>query len=125
MEPTSVLIVGAGPTGLAMGIELARQGVPFRIVGKAHEPARWSQALVVQARTLEQFERYGIADEAVRRGRKLNHAEMVSEGRTIISFPFDRIEGRYPFVLFLPQSETERLMAEHLSSIGGRIERGV
>jgi 2-polyprenyl-6-methoxyphenol hydroxylase-like FAD-dependent oxidoreductase len=125
MEPTTVLIVGAGPTGLAMGIELARQGVPFRLVEKAAEPTRWSQALVVQARTLEQFERYGIADEAVARGRILRHAELVSEGKTIVSFELDRIPGRYPFVLFLPQSQTERLMAEHLSSIGGRIERGV
>lgn len=125
MEPTNVLIVGAGPTGLAMAIELARQKVPFRLVEKAPESTRWSQALVVQARTLEQFERYGIADEAVARGRKLRHAELISEGKTIVSFSLDRIPGRYPFVLFLPQSDTERLMAEHLASIGGRVERGV
>lgn len=125
MRHPTVLIVGAGPTGLAMGIELARQGVPFRLVEKSAEPTRWSQALVVQARTLEQFERYGIADAAVSRGRKLQHAELISEGKTIVSFSLDRIPGRYPFALFLPQSETEHLMTEHLTSLGGRIERGV
>ena len=70
----SVLIAGAGPTGLAMAIELKRLGLPVRLIDKAEHPAQHSQALVVQARTLEQFERYGIADEAVARGRKLLRA---------------------------------------------------
>lgn len=120
----SVLIAGAGPTGLAMAIELKRLGLPVRIIDPAERPAQYSQALVVQARTLEQFERYGIADEAVARGRKLLRGSLVSEGKTIVSFDLNRIPGRYPFVLFLPQNETERLLTEHLRSLGCEIERG-
>jgi 2-polyprenyl-6-methoxyphenol hydroxylase-like FAD-dependent oxidoreductase len=108
-----------------MAIELKRLGVPFRLVEKALQGAQYSQALVVQARTLEQFERYGIAETAVRRGRPLKHASMISEGRAIISFSLDKIPGHYPFVLFLPQNETEALLREHLESLGGRIERGI
>ena len=48
----------------------------------------------------------------------------MSEGKTIVSFDLSRIPGRYPFVLFLPQSETERLLTEHLRSLGCEIERG-
>lgn len=125
MADTDVLVVGAGPTGLALGIELRRLGLTARIVEKNLEPARYSQALVLQARTLEQFERYGIADTVIARGRKLLQASLVSEQRTIVTFPLNRIPGRYPYVLFLPQSETERLMIEHLEALGGRIERGV
>jgi len=53
------LIVGAGPTGLALAIECRRFGLSVRLIDKADRPAQWSQALVVQARTLEQFDRYG------------------------------------------------------------------
>ncbi|MCW3095978.1 MAG: Salicylate hydroxylase [Chthonomonadaceae bacterium] len=74
MADPEVLIVGAGPTGLAMAAEFARFGVSYRLIDRAAQPAQWSQALVVQARTLEQFERYGIADTAVERGCKIHEA---------------------------------------------------
>jgi 2-polyprenyl-6-methoxyphenol hydroxylase-like FAD-dependent oxidoreductase len=123
-QDNSILIAGAGPTGLAMAIELTRMGLPVRLIDKAEHPAQHSQALVVQARTLEQFERYGIADEAVSRGRKLLRATAMSEGKTLATIDLSRIPGRYPYVLFLPQSETERLLTEHLRSLGVQIERG-
>lgn len=120
----NVLIAGAGPTGLAMAIECKRAGIPVRIIDKSEQPAQHSQALGVQARTLEQFERYGIADEAVAHGRKLYHGSLVSEQKKIFDFDFSRVPGRYPFALFLPQSETERLLIAHLQSLGGDVERG-
>jgi 2-polyprenyl-6-methoxyphenol hydroxylase-like FAD-dependent oxidoreductase len=119
-----VLVAGAGPTGLAMAIELKRLGLPVRLIDASDQPAQHSQALVVQARTLEQFERYGIADEAVARGRKLARGLLISEGKTIVTFELDRVPGRYAFALFLPQNETERLLIEHLRSLGGEVERG-
>jgi 2-polyprenyl-6-methoxyphenol hydroxylase-like FAD-dependent oxidoreductase len=93
MGDQQALIVGAGPTGLSMAIEFKRLGVPFRLVEKSSRPAQYSQALVVQARTLEQFERYGIAETAVQRGKPLKHASVISEGRTIVSFPFDKVSA--------------------------------
>lgn len=120
----TILIVGAGPAGLAMAIELKRLGLPVRLIDKCDHPAQHSQALVVQARTLEQFERYGIVEEAVAQGRKLVRATVFSEGKKIVSFELGHIPGRYPFVLFLPQNETERLLTEHLRSLGCEIERG-
>jgi 2-polyprenyl-6-methoxyphenol hydroxylase-like FAD-dependent oxidoreductase len=125
MADYEALIVGAGPTGLSMAIELKRMGIPFRLVEKSEKPAQYSQALVVQARTLEQFERYGIAGTAVQRGRPLKHASIISEGKQIVSFTLDKIPGHYPFVLFLPQNETEALLIEHLESLGGKVERGI
>jgi 2-polyprenyl-6-methoxyphenol hydroxylase-like FAD-dependent oxidoreductase len=123
-QDDTILIAGAGPTGLVMAIELKRMGLPVRLIDKAEHAAQHSQALVVQARTLEQFERYGIADQAVTLGRKIVRATAFSEGKKIVSFELDRIPGRYPYVLFLAQNETERLLAEHLHSLGGEIERG-
>ena len=125
MAMNEALIVGAGPTGLTLAAEFQRFGIPFRLIDKSNHGAKYSQALVVQARTLEQLERHGLAEEAVKQGRQLQQATLISEGKTIVSIPFDKIPSRYPFVLFLPQNETEKLLIDHLQSVGVEIERGV
>ena len=122
---TDVLIVGAGPTGLAMAAEAVRFGLRYRIIDKAPHGAEHSQALVVQARTLEQFERYELAQSAIDRGRRLRRIRIYEDGNRILESSFDEIPGNYPFVLFLPQTETEKLLSEHIESLGGAIEREV
>jgi 2-polyprenyl-6-methoxyphenol hydroxylase-like FAD-dependent oxidoreductase len=125
MANIPVLIIGAGPTGMTAAIELRRAGLEVRVIDKSTHLARWSQALVVQARTLEQFQRYGIAQAAVSRGRKLIGARTFSDGKQIVHFQFDQVPSRYPFLLFLPQSETEALLNEHMESLGVKAERAV
>jgi 2-polyprenyl-6-methoxyphenol hydroxylase-like FAD-dependent oxidoreductase len=123
--PADVLVVGAGPTGLAMALELVRLGVRCRIIDKAPQPSRYSKALGVQARTLEYFERIGTADAAVAAGHKVYGLSAYSDRRRIIHLNFDQIESRYNYVLVLPQSETERLLGERLASLGVAVERNV
>jgi 2-polyprenyl-6-methoxyphenol hydroxylase-like FAD-dependent oxidoreductase len=118
-----VVIAGAGPTGLAMAAEAARFGLRYRVIDKAAHGAEHSQALVVQARTLEQFERYEIAQRAIECGRTLRRIMVFNDRERILQASFDDIPGNYPFVLFLPQTETERLLTEHVEAQGGRIER--
>lgn len=125
MGDSTVLVVGAGPTGMTAAIELKRAGFDVRLIDKSEHMALHSQALVVQARTLEQLQRYGIAADAVSRGRKLTESKIWSEGKLIVSFKLDQIPSRYPFLLFLPQSETEALLNAHMESLGVRAERKV
>ncbi len=66
--PDRVLIVGAGPTGLAAALELSRLGIAVRIIDKQAAPPTTSRAVGVQARTLELLELRGLADEMVRIG---------------------------------------------------------
>jgi 2-polyprenyl-6-methoxyphenol hydroxylase-like FAD-dependent oxidoreductase len=54
-----ILIVGAGPVGMTMACELARYGVPVRIIEKAAHRTDKSKALVVWSRTLELLDRGG------------------------------------------------------------------
>jgi 2-polyprenyl-6-methoxyphenol hydroxylase-like FAD-dependent oxidoreductase len=118
-----ILIAGAGPTGLTMAIELRRFGLPVRLIDKAEHGAQWSQALVVQARTLEQFARYGIAEQAVERGRKISEVHFWSDQKLLATFHLDRIPSRFPYALLLPQNETEQILTEHLRSLGVAVER--
>jgi 2-polyprenyl-6-methoxyphenol hydroxylase-like FAD-dependent oxidoreductase len=118
-----VLIVGAGPTGMTTAIELKRAGFDVRIIDKSEHLALHSQALVVQARTLEQMQRYGIAGKMVAQGRRLTNVKIRSEGKVILSFALDQIPSRYGFLLFLPQSETEAILNEYMESFGLKTER--
>ncbi len=120
-----VLVVGAGPTGLTMAAELARHGLRPRIIDKAPQASQTSKALAVQARTLEFFERLGIADTALAHGRKIHGIHVYSQRQQVVHVKFDRIESRYNFVLVLPQSVTERLLTERLESLGVTVERGI
>jgi 2-polyprenyl-6-methoxyphenol hydroxylase-like FAD-dependent oxidoreductase len=122
---TQVLIVGAGPTGLMMACELARQGVRLRIVDKLATPSGYSKALGVQARTLELFQRLGLADRAVAAGLKIHGLRVHADRRPIARFSLDQIQSQFNFVLVLPQSKTEALLRDHLAELGVQVERPV
>ena len=55
MTGCDVLIVGAGPTGLALALWLTKLGVIVRIFDKTEAPGTTSRALAIQARTLELY----------------------------------------------------------------------
>ncbi len=60
---TSVLIVGGGPCGLTLAIELGRRGIEAVLVDQKASTAVNPQANATQARTMEHFRRLGFADE--------------------------------------------------------------
>src|ERR1700742_2805709 len=122
---STVLVVGAGPVGLTMAAELARYGVPTRIVEKAPQRTDKSKALVLWARTLELLDRAGCGAKFVDAGFKVKAANIIADGRQIAHFRFDGIQTPHPYGLMLPQSDTERLMDEHLNACGVRVERQV
>lgn len=118
MSDTDVLIVGAGPTGLALALSLERQGVKFRIIDKAPAPGLASRAIAVQARILEQYDQFGIADEVVAAGLKIDKPTLwTKHRRTVIPFgDFGRGLSPYPFLLMYPQDDHEKLLISHLKT---------
>jgi 2-polyprenyl-6-methoxyphenol hydroxylase-like FAD-dependent oxidoreductase len=124
-ERLPVLIVGAGPTGLTAAIELSRLGVDVRIVDKAAEPSSTSRALGIQARTLELLRPRGVGDELLRFGNRVSATTLHADGQRLASIELHRMASEYNFILMLPQSDTERLLAERLSCQGVEVERGV
>jgi 2-polyprenyl-6-methoxyphenol hydroxylase-like FAD-dependent oxidoreductase len=124
MKP-QVLIVGAGPVGLTMAAELARYGVSVRIVDKATQRTDKSKALVLWSRTLELLDRAGCTDAFVAAGQKATGANIIAGSKPIGHVSFDTVASPYRFALMLPQSETERLLEEHLNRLGVTVERQV
>ncbi|BDZ64541.1 FAD-dependent monooxygenase [Agromyces mangrovi Wang et al. 2018] len=122
---TPVLIVGAGPTGLTAALALHAAGVPFRIVDRAPDHVHESRALAVQARTLEVLDAFGAADDLVAAGNPNVKFELHSPagGGPIGIFEAGPGMTRYPFILFLGQGDSERLLLERLASSGVAVER--
>src|SRR6516165_9419761 len=126
MTDKPVLIVGAGPTGLALALWLTRFGVAVRIIDKTAEPGTTSRALAVQARTLEFYRQVGIADAVVEGGNKIENLNFWVGGARAARVPFQSLgEGLspYPFPLVYPQDAHERLLIERLNGLGVRVER--
>lgn len=119
-----VLIVGAGPTGLTLAIELARRGIHCRIIDQADEPSRYSKALGVMARTLELLEQAGLAEEFTARGLPIEQVSVYGGKKQLADVPFgQRIASKYPYVLMLPQNETEEILLQRLQQLGVQVER--
>ncbi|PSN14953.1 hypothetical protein C7293_09410 [filamentous cyanobacterium CCT1] len=123
--PIDVLIVGAGPTGLLLASVLARYGVSLRLIDKRPHPSQTSKALSVFARTLEIFEQLGIAEAAIARGIPIAKIQLYAGGDALAQLSFQSIDAHYPFVLSLPQSETEHLLESTLEPLGVQVERSV
>jgi 2-polyprenyl-6-methoxyphenol hydroxylase-like FAD-dependent oxidoreductase len=121
-----VLVVGAGPVGLAMACELLRHGVRCRIIDKAAEPTRTSRALGIQARTLEVFENMGVIDRVLAAGTKAKGVTIYDRDRVILRLSLQHIrekDSQYPFLLILPQSQTESILNDRLNELAGKVER--
>jgi 2-polyprenyl-6-methoxyphenol hydroxylase-like FAD-dependent oxidoreductase len=126
MRDADVLVVGAGPTGLVMGLWLTRLGVRTRIIDKAPEPATTTRALAVQARTLELYRQIGIADSVVEHGRPSTSVNLWVAGRRMARATFGEMGtgiSPYPYVLIFSQDEHERLLIDRLAKDGVEVER--
>jgi len=119
-----VLVVGAGPVGLALGCDLRIHGLAMRAIERAPTPATTSRALGVQARTLEILENLGVVEPVLARGLRLTGLNAFVARRRQLHVPFEGVDTPYPFAVILPQSETERVLADHFAALGGTVERG-
>ena len=117
------LVVGAGPVGLTMACELARNGVRCRIVDKAAAPVVASRALAIFPRTLEVFQMMGVIDPVIGAGHQLSGVAFHNREGQIGYIGFSCVPSRYRFAISLPQSETERILIEHLASFGIHVDR--
>ncbi len=123
-EDTDVLIVGAGPTGLALAIALMRSGINTMIVDKLVIGQNTSRAAVIHAHTLEILESINVSDRLVQEGLKLSKFSIRDRDHVLVRLHFDSLPTRYNFLLMLPQDSTERILNEALTDAGGAVRWG-
>jgi 2-polyprenyl-6-methoxyphenol hydroxylase-like FAD-dependent oxidoreductase len=127
---TEVLIVGAGPTGLTLAVDLQRRGIAVRIIDKSPLPFRGSKGKGLQPRSLEVMDDFGIVDQIIARGQ-FHLAFKAWRGNTELGVR-DLSEGLVPTpaepygsVLITPQWRVEEALRQSLERGGVHVETGV
>ncbi|GAA2707995.1 MULTISPECIES: FAD-dependent monooxygenase [Streptomyces] len=126
-EHTEVLIAGAGPTGLVLAIDLARRGIPHRLVERSGRTFPGSRGAGIQPRTLEMFDDLGVVDAVLADsgpvlpiqnwdGRRRGEARPLAEPAA------DSPGTPYRTPRMLPQRRTVDILRTRLEELGGSVE---
>lgn len=120
---SDVLIIGAGPVGLALACSLRAHGVSCVVVDKTIGPVHESRATDIHARTLELCATLGVTDALLAIGKRSHAAWFYSEGHRVAGFSTGDLPSPYPFILGIPQYATEKVFIERLEELGGHVLR--
>ncbi len=124
-DSTDVLIVGAGPVGLALAVTLAQSGVRPLVVERSETSQTTSRAAVVHAHTLEVLDGIGVAGAMLAEGRKIDRFAIRDRDRLLSLVRFDALPSDHRYLLMLPQDRTEAILLDRLRRLGGEVARGV
>ncbi|WP_202869099.1 FAD-dependent monooxygenase [Kribbella antibiotica] len=123
----TVLIAGAGPTGLTLAIDLARRGLAVRIIDKATEFFEGSRGDGLQPRTLEVFDDLGVVDDVIRQGIEASIIHVHLDGIEVDQRKMRELvdptpDVPYPNGRMLGQSRTEGILRAKLAEYGAQAE---
>lgn len=121
MPMTEVLVVGAGPVGLALAADLRARGVDVALVERRTEVGAGTRAIGIHSPALALLEASGATDGILERAVRIARGEARADGRLLAAIRFDRLRARHPYVAALPQSDT----IEVLTALAPPVRRGV
>jgi 2-polyprenyl-6-methoxyphenol hydroxylase-like FAD-dependent oxidoreductase len=120
---TDVVIVGAGPTGLALAGILAAKRISFVLLDRLAEGANTSRAAVVHARTLEVLEELQVTDRLRSEGHVVPRFTLRERDEVLATIRFDQLPTRYAHTLMIPQNVTEAILLDRLRELGSEVHR--
>jgi 2-polyprenyl-6-methoxyphenol hydroxylase-like FAD-dependent oxidoreductase len=118
----NILIVGAGPTGLTAGVEFARRGLRPRIIDQKEGPTQLSKAVGISPHSLDILDASGVGQRLLAEGVQVRHVCFRYEKKELGMIDFSIVPHRFNFLLSLPQSRTEAIMADVLAKLGVSVE---
>jgi 2-polyprenyl-6-methoxyphenol hydroxylase-like FAD-dependent oxidoreductase len=119
-----VVIVGAGPTGLTLGIELARRNVPFLLIDRDLVPPTTSRAIGLQTRTAEMLRILGIPQQSLQPSIQPRSLCLEEGSRTLACINFDAADSGGVALTVIDESDTERILRTRLEELGSSVQRG-
>jgi hypothetical protein len=118
-----ILIVGAGPSGLALAGELKRRGVDAMIIDQQPSGVNTSRACVVHARTMEVLEPLGVTRDLLAEGIRVPIFRIRDRDRPLLTIDFSEIPSVYRFTLMIPQNRVEEILLQHLEGLSRSVVR--
>ncbi|KAF9261083.1 FAD/NAD(P)-binding domain-containing protein [Marasmius fiardii PR-910] len=124
---TKILVVGAGPAGLAIGLSLIAHGVgpeDIVVVDRLSRGNNTSRAIVIHSATLEALDSIGCAEDLISRGLTCTRFRLQDRSASeIFSLNFSLLKSytKFPFFLVLPQNITEEVLEDHAKGMGLKI----
>ncbi len=113
-----VVVVGAGPVGLACAIDLGLRGIPVVLIDDADRIGVGSRGICWAKRTLEIFDRLGVGESLVAQGVTWKLGKVFHGEELVFSFDLQPEEGhKMPAFINLPQFQVERALVERVSEI--------
>ncbi|RLQ09197.1 rifampin monooxygenase [Micromonospora sp. BL1] len=116
-----VIVVGGGPTGMMLAAELRLQGVGVLVLERDAEPPPYVRSLGLHVRSIEVMDQRGLLERFLDNGGK--HPIRGFFAGIDKPAPAD-LDTAHPYVLGIPQTRTDRLLADHAAEVGAEIRRG-
>ncbi|PWE32423.1 FAD-dependent oxidoreductase [Maritimibacter sp. 55A14] len=113
-----VVVVGAGPVGLAAAIDLAQQGVPVVVLDDNDKVSFGSRAICFSKRTLDILDRLGCGDAAAGKGVQWDTGKVFFGDRRVFEFNLLPEEGhKRPAFLNLQQYHLETYLVDRVRAL--------
>lgn len=118
-----VIVVGAGPVGLALAVDLALHGVRVVLVDESDRVAQGSRAICWAKRSLEILDRLGVGERMKGKGVTWKVGRLFHGEREIFHFDLQPEEGsKMPAFVNLQQSYVERFLGERCTDFPDLID---
>ncbi|MCF6522348.1 rifampin monooxygenase [Streptomyces sp. JJ36] len=115
-----VIVAGGGPTGMMLAAELRLQGVRVVVLEKDTEPTRQVRALGLHVRSIEVMDQRGLLERFLAAGRQYPAGGFFAG----IPKPPPELDTAHGYVLGMPQTTVDRLLAERAGELGAGVRRG-